>query len=470
MRNKTVLWILPALATSVFLFQEANGAEAVKRTHFTMDISPEWGRSGGVITIDLDRDGARDFLCTQPEMMAAYGQNGSQMWKRTSTRQQLGGQSESDGLPGLHGPGMQAGDIDGDETPEVLYITRDNQLIVLDGPSGELETEIALPEVDSHYDRWEHAVIANFRGAGDRDLLLQASVDIREGEGVYLRDTVIAAYEFAALKKHGDQTMAMWQRDDFISVSHGVGKVIDLDRDGRDEVVGGMAIGAEGELLVRSGVRNRSSPHIDSIAIGDIDPDIPGLEIVVPEEGGRKRVILFNKMEVLWQRAQEGFTDGDKVQIGDFDPTQKGLEIFLRGADADDMRVYNKDGELLTHYQFDEVKQPASWTDGGIEDIFRIRWTGGRKEYVAAKERHETGTAGIMDPMTARFMEVFDHAVDRIYVTDIRGDWREELVVIAGNELFIYENQAPNSNPNHPTLWDDPTYRRLKMTWNYYSP
>jgi hypothetical protein len=59
---------------------------------------------------------------------------------------------------------------------------------------------------------------------------------------------------------------------------------------------------------------------------------------------------------------------------------------------------------------------------------------------------------------------------DRLYVADVSGDWREEMVVLAGNELHIYHNDADNPRPDHPRLWTYPRYRRSKMTYTYYSP
>ena len=50
------------------------------------------------------------------------------------------------------------------------------------------------------------------------------------------------------------------------------------------------------------------------------------------------------------------------------------------------------------------------------------------------------------------------------------GDWREELVVLNGNTLHIYHNDAPNPNPDHPRLWKQAHYGRTKRTHNYYSP
>ena len=57
-----------------------------------------------------------------------------------------------------------------------------------------------------------------------------------------------------------------------------------------------------------------------------------------------------------------------------------------------------------------------------------------------------------------------------MYVADLAGDWREELVVISGSNLRIYRNLDANPRPNVTSLCSDPLYNRLKMTWNYYSP
>ncbi len=59
---------------------------------------------------------------------------------------------------------------------------------------------------------------------------------------------------------------------------------------------------------------------------------------------------------------------------------------------------------------------------------------------------------------------------DRLYVADVSGDWREEMVVLHGNELRVYHNPAPNPRPDQPRLWELPHYRRAKQAYNYYSP
>jgi hypothetical protein len=286
----------------------------------------------------------------------------------------------------------------------------------------------------------------------------------------YLRATKIAAYTFASLASAGVGAKALWSRTDFVSPSHGHPRVADLDLDGRDEVVGGIVVSHDGSKRVDIGVGNQASPHIDSLAIGNIDPDSAGLEVVIPEEGGERRVIMYNKSKVLWRKSRKPATDGDKVQIGDYDPGRRGLENFLRGAESDDMWVMDRAGNKIADYDFDTAKEPQSWTDGGIEVIFPIHWTGGSKQLNAAKERHAADDVGIFDPLTAKFIRVFDEAADRVYVADLAGDWREELVVISGSKLTIYRNLDENPNPGRASLWSNPLYRRLKMTSNYYSP
>jgi hypothetical protein len=72
--------------------------------------------------------------------------------------------------------------------------------------------------------------------------------------------------------------------------------------------------------------------------------------------------------------------------------------------------------------------------------------------------------------LTAKFTRIFNEAAHRVYVADLAGDWREEVVVISGSKLTIYRNLDANPNPDRASLWSSPLYRRLKMTWNYYSP
>jgi hypothetical protein len=113
---------------------------------------------------------------------------------------------------------------------------------------------------------------------------------------------------------------------------------------------------------------------------------------------------------------------------------------------------------------------PEGWTDAGVEVIVPIHWTGAPTQLIAAKERHTRGDVAVIEPLTGRFVLRLNEQADRLYVADVSGDWREEIIVINGRELRIYENPDPNPRPHQPRLWERQHYRRNKMTWNYYSP
>jgi hypothetical protein len=67
-------------------------------------------------------------------------------------------------------------------------------------------------------------------------------------------------------------------------------------------------------------------------------------------------------------------------------------------------------------------------------------------------------------------VERLTEKADRLYVADVSGDWREEIVVLAGTELRIYHNPLPNPDPGRARLWQQDHYLRSKLTYNYYSP
>lgn len=434
-----------------------------------LDLPGKWGdgggegERGGLTTVDLNGDGQRDFLVTKGNHIAAYDGRGPKLWIK-QVDIQITSQAEAEGLPGAHAPGVQAADIDGDGRTEVLFLDRSGALNVLDGASGETKKRVKLTS-PAGSERWEHLVVANFRGRGDRDLLLQATnaKGYRMGRflAAYALEDILADSEFAPL----------WTRDDFVANAHNGARVADLDGDGRDEVLGATIVDPDGRITVSIPVEG----HIDGIHAYDVHPDIPGLEVVALEEGNDRgnlegRVFLYGKDREIWVadfRRQEP----QNAAVGSFDPDRPGLQVWCRSRYQTHQQpfVFDAAGNLVADYEMDDVA-PDGWTSSGVEVIFAIDWTGERKQLAAAKERHTAGDVAIFDPISGRFLHRFKEKADRLYVADVSGDWREEVIVVSGNRLHIYENDAPNPNPDHPRLWDRQSYSRSKMTWNYYSP
>jgi hypothetical protein len=124
---------------------------------------------------------------------------------------------------------------------------------------------------------------------------------------------------------------------------------------------------------------------------------------------------------------------------------------------------------MVFDYRMDDVA-PQGWTASGVEVIHTIDWTGERQQLACAKERHTCGDVCVFEPLTGKFVQRFDEHADRLYVVDVIGDWREEVIVLNGSELHVYRNVDQNPRPDEPRLWENRNYRRLKQCHNYYSP
>jgi hypothetical protein len=413
--------------------------------------------AGGILVVDVDGDGRPDFLVTVPGHLAVHANNGQQLWVRKIDLV-VGGSSEREGLPGHHGPGVAVGDIDGDGRSEVIFLTRDGVLHVVDGATGRPKAT-ARPPVPQGAERWELAMVADFRGtAGDRDILLQATNQDGYRTGRYL-----AAYRAEDLLAGGEP---LWTTDRFASCAHNGARLADITGDGRDEILGETIWSADGQLLVRA---TDYRGHMDAVFVANVRPDLPGLEVILLEEGSNY-VQVLGATGLVWRKDFRG-QEPQNAAVGRFRAGSDEIFIWCRSRYNQHQKpfVFDSNGEVVFDYAMDDVAPPG-WTASGVEVIHTIDWTGLRQQLACAKERHTSGDVCLFEPLTGRFVQVFPEQADRLYVADVFGDWREEIIVLDGNRLHIYENTAANPRPDEPRLWEDRNYRRLKQTHNYYSP
>ncbi|UCE47934.1 MAG: hypothetical protein JSW47_20340, partial [Phycisphaerales bacterium] len=383
--------------------------------------------------------------------------------------------SEKWGLPGQHAPGLQAADVDRDGQIEILFLTEDSTIHAINGATA-VEEWTAKPSVPEGASQWEHLVVACFHGRSDTDLLLQAT-----NKDGYRMGRYLSTHKISDLQ-NGNLT-PVWQMSSFVACAHTAARVADLDGDGKDEVIGGTIVSSEGQVLYQFPLTG----HIDAISVDDVRPDILGLEVVALEEGNRRekerdRVFLANSSGLIWQANHENREPQDAA-IGDFDPSRPGLEIFCRhrgtGLAAKPIPVekfpangYQKPfvldayGNVISDYSTEDLTGQG-WTPMGLQVCQTIHWNGAAKPLVVATEREQNGNVAVFDPIGGEFLlHLKEEKADRLYVVDICGDWREEIVILNGNELRIYHNDDLNPNPNRRRLWDDTHYGRNKMTWN----
>ncbi len=462
------LFLVNAMCGMFFVFlSNSLGAteEPIQPRIVPLDFSVGEGGEGSVITADLEGDGELDFIVTAPGKIGGYRQDGEKLWLLDVDVRVSAGSSESRGLPGHHAPGVQVADIYGDGQANLLYLDQSSTVHIHDAGSGEKIGSVHVPPPEGA-ERWEHLVVANLRGEGDRDLVLQAT----NAEG-YRVGRYVAAYAIEELDEE-----PLWETDHFGALAHGPLRIADLNGDGRDEIVGFTLFGPEGTQTswqyppISSEYAGGASFHIDAIVIEDVQPEVPGLEVVFLEEG-RNYIGLANfEHGLLWWETNERI-EPQNAAVGEFDLSKPGLEIWCRSRYNTNQKpwVMDAQGEIISRYGFSEVA-PSDWTDRGVEVMVAIHWTGEEKQLIAAKERHTSGDVCVFDALSGEFVLRLEEQADRLYVADVSGDWREEIIVINGNELRIYENPASNPRPDHPRLWEQQRYQRNKMSWNYYSP
>jgi len=432
-------------------------ADGQDRLVIKLDIPAPKDTAGGIVVADVNNDGKRDLLVTVPGYLAVYDTSGEKLWI-TKTDLVVSVQSERGGLPGHHGPGVAAGDVDDDGRCEVVFLTTDGMLHVLDGANG-VEKSTAKPPVPEGADRWEVAMIADFRGlGGDRDILLQATNKTGYRTGKYL-----AAYAYENLIRGG---RPLWTTDAFVSCAHNGARLADITGDGRDEVLGATILSADGKLLARAA---DFRGHMDSVFVADVQPKLPGLEVILLEEGSNY-VQVLGATGPIW-RSHFRNQEPQNAAVGRFKPGSDEISIWCRSRYNTHQKpfVFDSGGQKVFDYEMDSVAPPG-WTDAGVEVIHTIDWTGAGQQLACAKERHTSGDVCLFEPLTGKFVKRFKERADRLYVADVTGDWREEIIVLSENELHVYQNTAPNPRPHEKRLWENRNYRRLKQCHNYYSP
>ncbi|MDP4001272.1 MAG: hypothetical protein Q8P83_03455 [bacterium] len=427
--------------------------------------------AGGLFAHDLNQDGDMDFVVTTPGSIGAYDHFGSPLWTITDnirvTEQANGGT----GYPGTHAPGAIAGDMDGDGQQEVAFLTFGGELKILNAQTGVLERSTSFPGAQA-------IAIANFRGAGDRDAVIQYSQT-----------------EIRAINLEDGQTL--WHRTNWFGLEHSQVRVADINDDGRDEVVGPIILDSSGNRMNSwdlPGNLGTDLHGLDSIAIADVVPGGP-VEIVLAEQGGNDEAIVVNQNRIVWNTKRFNLPatgqcvdewDPDKVTVGNFDSNNPGLEVFARSSCGRHPWVLNSNGDIISTWNV-SATAPRGWylgdipidgfdgnDEGGIDEVSAINWNGDGKHLILLKERHKDGKTALVDAMSGNFLRVFNGTTGRAYGADVAGDHREEVIILesrnSGNAVIkIYSNnQASFSSQANP--WTNPIYRRSQQNWNYYSP
>ena len=222
-------------------------------------------------------------------------------------------------------------------------------------------------------------------------------------------------------------------------------RTIDLDSDGRDEIVlGGAVLDDDGQPLWSTGLG-----HPDYIYVTDITTRNPGLEIVTIYEtacrvDGGFTCADAKTGKVIW-KLDKPSNHIHYGYAGDIDPRYRGWEVG--GSDTSSgekkqsavSRHYSPDGELLRSGDDAPYK--------GTEHFL----------YWDADLQRERVSPVISDynggPSGGGYEGSF------LMQADILGDWREEVLSVTNGELRIYSTTIPAMD-RRVCLMEDPGYRQ----------
>lgn len=269
--------------------------------------------------------------------------------------------------------------------------------------------------------------------------------------------------------------------------AHGL-QVGDIDGDGCDEILNGaIAIDNDGRSMWSTGLG-----HGDRMYLTDIDPSRPGLEVAYICEDAQPQLGVnlrdARNGDMIWG-AREPHLDNaiDQVAVGDIDPKYPGMEVWINKGLK--QLFYSAKGEPipgpvpptseLVWWDADLLREQISGFGGGGGRGGRVGRGPGAPGTAATTPAPppNSGAApaaanpppgfgnfgnvtrsigkwqnGAHQPITTGIQGAVQQ------VADILGDWREEVVTFTNGELRIYSTTIPAAD-RRVCLMQDPIYR-----------
>lgn len=212
----------------------------------------------------------------------------------------------------------------------------------------------------------------------------------------------------------------------------------DIDGDGFDEIIPGAAcIDHDGKLKW-----NTKLGHGDANHIGDLDPDNQGLEVFIVHEGNKSEALVDAQTgKVLWRNAASD--DNGRGLAADMDEKYRGHEMWSS----------NVSGVKTCQNKQISTSKPAI--------NFRVYWDGDLLDEILNSNKIDKWNGGGTDRLLTLTGSSCNGSKSTPNLSaDILGDWREEVILHDGSNLYIHTTTIPTEHKIY-TLMHDPVYRNM---------
>lgn len=252
------------------------------------------------------------------------------------------------------------------------------------------------------------------------------------------------------------------------SSSHTV-LAVDLDGDGLDEISNGATVlNHDGSVRWTANAEFGPDNHIDGQVIDDIDPDNPGLEVMLHTEQGDKYALYdASSGKLRWLKQ----APGKHLQLNIAANVTGGKGLDILGT----FGGHKPQGGFACTYVGKDFEFPFSqWPLNG-DRWWAMDWDGDRGRNICLNFTQVYGAGGkLLDALDFRDVPQGDvipwdeHKLNHLWFNvDIVGDYREDIPVqMPDGSVRVYLN---TTTPPHrrPCKWQDPQYNLLQSPGDY---
>jgi hypothetical protein len=253
--------------------------------------------------------------------------------------------------------------------------------------------------------------------------------------------------------------------------------VMDLDGDGLDEINNGATIlKHDGSVMWTANAFFEPNTHIDGQVIDDIDPDNPGLEIMMHEEqgwnpdnrmGNRHALYDAKTGKMLWARR----APGRHLQLN--------VAFSLRGSPGLDIvgtwGGHRPAGSFAVASHGGDLPSPLRELPIGGDRMWSMDWVGDGTKQLALNFTKVIGRDGALlyeaDLSDATGGDIIPWTDDKLhhfwFNVDIIGDHREDIPVqMRDGSIRVYLNTRPLDH-RKPCKWQSHTYQMMQAPGDY---